>query len=143
MRMNSCSRASSPRPLRLVPSITPPRGRDQLSRVHPLAASWTHSPLIQPRSAAAGRSEEGEEEEEEEDAAVRAANPIKSAAAFTALPLSTAGNSRFRVDGLERTRHSGAMDYVEVSPPDALRPLLKAAWTLRAGGAASATIHHK
>ncbi len=34
------------------------------------------------------------------------------------------------------------MDYQEISPPEALRPLVKAGWTLRADSAASLTIRH-
>jgi AraC-like DNA-binding protein len=51
-------------------------------------------------------------------------------------------DSAFRVDGLERTRHVAAVDYQEISPPEALRPLVKAGWTLRVSGRASLTVRH-
>ena len=59
-----------------------------------------------------------------------------------AIPLSSRPDNGFRVDWLERTRHAGGVDYQEISPPEALRPLVKAGWTLRAGSAASLTIRH-
>lgn len=34
------------------------------------------------------------------------------------------------------------MDYQEVEPPEALRPLVKAGWTLKAGGGAADTLRH-
>ncbi|HET9640415.1 MAG TPA: helix-turn-helix transcriptional regulator [Allosphingosinicella sp.] len=34
------------------------------------------------------------------------------------------------------------MDYQEIDPPEALRPLVKAGWTLRASGGASLTVRH-
>src|SRR3546814_6248061 len=48
--MNSYSRNTSPRPDRLCPSITPPRGGAQLSSVQRPSASLAQSPASQPRS---------------------------------------------------------------------------------------------